>query len=129
MQPDYTTVPESALVMLAELILKRARMKMAVTTVAQAIAVIRGVKAAPPRGSPPMKPCVVSPVISHCRRCGKPLPIGEIVKDAFNGESEEHVECRKRQIPILLDHRQTSVMDIKTREKLFRAALDQITIK
>jgi hypothetical protein len=49
MSADYSRIPESALIALATLILKRTRLCLLVTNREQAISVIRGVKPAPPR--------------------------------------------------------------------------------
>ena len=71
--PDYSKLPTSALVGLACLILKRAKLgSLPCTNREQAIAIIRGVRPAPPRHSK----VHVKPVYELCCVCYKPMVTG-----------------------------------------------------
>lgn len=71
---DYSNLPESVLVALARLILKRARLSLPVTNREQAVRIIRGIKPAPSRKVPlSIKPCV-----PLCRVCHQPMPLGTL---------------------------------------------------
>jgi len=75
LQPDYDKIPISALVSLAHLVLKRANIaSIPVYGRKSAIAVIRGIKPAPPRKSK----VHVKPVFALCGLCCKPLLTGEL---------------------------------------------------
>jgi hypothetical protein len=76
MQPDYRSVPESALVGLALLILKRAKLgSLPCTSREQAIAIIRGVRPAPPRKAP----LHIKAKYELCCVCFKPMVTGSPV--------------------------------------------------
>jgi hypothetical protein len=73
---DHSSNPTSALVMLAQLHLKRAKLKsLPCTTREQAIAIIRGVRPAPPRHSK----VHIKPVYELCCVCYKPMVTGSPV--------------------------------------------------
>jgi hypothetical protein len=71
--PNYDNLPTSALVGLARLILKRAKLEsIPVQTREQAIKVIRGVRPAPPRKSK----MHIKAVYDLCCVCYKPMEVG-----------------------------------------------------
>ena len=72
MQPDYSTVPESALIALGLLILKRTRLSLPCTTREQAIRIIRGIRPAPPRKAV----LHIKPIYELCCVCYKPMVTG-----------------------------------------------------
>jgi hypothetical protein len=82
---DYNTIPESALVALAFLILKRTHLSLLVANREQAIAVIRGVKPAPPR----KQPLSVKQVVPLCAVCHRPLPVGTLC----DPHGRMHIAC------------------------------------
>ena len=87
---DYTVVPESALIALAKLTLKRAKLEsVPCTSQEQALRIIRGIKPAPPRRSPlNIKPCTIVP-IPLCFSCHKPMPVGTLC----DSMGRNHIEC------------------------------------
>ena len=87
---DYTIVPESALIALAKLTLKRAKLEsVPCTSQEQALRIIRGIKPAPPRRSPlNIKPCTIVP-IPLCFSCHKPMPVGTLC----DSMGRNHIEC------------------------------------
>lgn len=91
-------VPDSALIMLAELILKRAGLKgLFVRDRQHAIKLIHGVKPAPHRTQPlGIKPAVDRP--APCRRCGAPVRYGEPCKTTFCRNLDEHINCKEREV-------------------------------
>lgn len=90
--PNYDNLPTSALVGLAGLILKRAKLSsIPVETREQAIRVIQGVRPALPRKAPlNIKPCTVRPV-ALCFVCRKELPKGSLC-DALG---RSHISCQE----------------------------------
>jgi hypothetical protein len=88
--PDYSKLPTSALVGLACLILKRAKLgSLPCTNREQAIAIIRGVRPAPPRHSK----VHVKPKYSLCCVCFKPLPTGTVCDSL----GKMHIGCMEVQ--------------------------------
>ena len=85
MQPDYSTVPESALIALGLLILKRTRLSLPCTTREQAIRIIRGIRPAPPRKAV----LHIKPVYALCCVCFKPLVTGTLVDPT----GTHHIQC------------------------------------
>jgi hypothetical protein len=85
-------INDSAIIMLAELILKRAGLKgLFVRTRPQALNIIRGVKLPPHRSQPHgIAPAVDKP--SRCSRCRAPLHFGQPCKSNVN----EHIECKQK---------------------------------
>ena len=74
--PDYSTIPESALIALGLLILKRAKLEsLPCTTREQAIRIIRGIRPAPPRKSK----INIKPRYELCCVCWKPMVVGSMV--------------------------------------------------
>ena len=73
--PDYSKLPESALVGLARLILKRAKLEsLPCTTREQAIRIIRGIRPAPPRKAV----LHIKPVYDLCCVCYQPMTTGTL---------------------------------------------------
>ena len=91
----FEGVPDAPIIMLAELILKRAGLKgLLVQDRAQAIRIIRGVKPAPQRSQPlGIRSAVDKP--TPCRVCGQPIHFGEPCKTTFQGNLDQHIECPK----------------------------------
>ena len=87
MQPDYSPIPTSALIALAHLILKKARLSLRATTRDQAIAVIRGIKSAPSRSLP----FNVKTRVVECYRCHKPIPSGTLCEQF----GRAHINCKE----------------------------------
>ena len=84
---DYTVVPESALIALAKLTLKRAKLEsIPCISREQALRIIRGIKPAPPRRSP----LNIKPYVPSCAVCRKPLPMGSLC-DNFG---KVHIACQ-----------------------------------
>ena len=90
MQPDYSTVPTSALVGLARLILKRTRLSLPVDSREQAIRIIRGIRPAPPRKSK----LHIKARYELCCFCFKPMPSGTLVDPT----GTHHIQCQGRQL-------------------------------
>ena len=88
-------IADSALIMLAELILKRAGLKgLFVHSRKQAISIIRGVKI-PQRNQPHgIKPAVDRP--TPCNKCGAPVHFGQPCKAAYHRNVNEHIECKQK---------------------------------
>ena len=86
MQPDYSTVPTSALVGLARLILKRTRLSLPVDSREQAIGIIRGIRPAPPRKSK----INIKPRYELCCVCWKPMIVGSMVDTL----GRNHIQCQ-----------------------------------
>ena len=87
--PNYDNLPTSAVVGLARLILKRAKLEsIPVQTREQAIKVIRGVRPAPPRRSK----VHVKPVYDLCCVCYKPMVTGTPVDSL--GRRHAHCEVK-----------------------------------
>jgi hypothetical protein len=83
---DYSRIPTSALVALAQLVLKRAKLSsIPVETREQAIRVLQGVRPAPPRKSK----INVKPVYALCCVCFKPLVTGTLVDPT----GTHHIQC------------------------------------
>ena len=83
---DHSSNPTSALVALAVLILKRAKLgSLPCTTREQAIAIIRGVRPAPPRHSK----IKVKPRYDLCCVCYQPMTVGAMVDTL----GQRHVQC------------------------------------
>ena len=96
MNPQFGDgVADSALIMLAEQILKRAGLKgISVPSRKQAISIIRGVRI-PQRNQPHgIKPAVDKP--TPCDKCGAPIHFGQPCKTAYHRNVNEHIECPQR---------------------------------
>lgn len=95
-------VPDSALIMLAKLMLTRARLKgMQVTSRAQAISIIKGMRPAPKRTQPLTIQSAIGKVsvaceASFCSSCGKPLPTGSLCRTVWTLHTGEHINCEGR---------------------------------
>lgn len=84
--PDYSPIYTSALLALAQLILKRAKLSLPCTNREQAIAVIQGVRPAPPRTSKQ----VFKPYVAVCSVCHSPLETGTLCDSL----GRNHIECQ-----------------------------------
>lgn len=86
---DYSAIHSTALIALASLILRRARLTgLSVDNREQAIAVIRGVRPAPSRRARlDIKPCV-----TQCTVCHAPLRSGELC----DSQGRYHIKCQAR---------------------------------
>lgn len=84
-------VPDTAIIMLAALILKRARVKLPNETRAQAIAIIKGV-----RPVSKTKPIAFRRLSSPCTKCGLPIYAGEPCQGCATAK-ERHIDCKKTQ--------------------------------
>ena len=83
---DHSSNPTSALVALAALILKRAKLEsIPCVTREQAIAIIRGVRPAPPRKAP----LGIKPYVPRCCVCHGPMPIGTLCDPT----GTHHIPC------------------------------------
>jgi hypothetical protein len=87
MQPDYDPLPSSALIALALLLLKRARLSLPVENREQAICIIRGVKPAPSRKLPLN---LKTRIIPLCSLCHKPMPVGTLC----DTQGKHHINCQ-----------------------------------
>lgn len=85
MQPDFSPIPTSALLMLARCVLKRARLSLPCTNREQALRIIQGVRPAPPRRSK----INIKPVYALCFVCHKPMPNGTLCDSL----GRTHIEC------------------------------------
>ena len=84
---DYSNLPESALIALAQLILKRARLSLPCRNREQAVAIIRGIKPAPSR----RQPLNINPCVPQCNVCHKPIPNGTLC----DSTGRIHIECQE----------------------------------
>ena len=91
----FEGVPDAPVIMLAELILKRAGLKgLFVHNREHAIRVIRGVKPAPHRTQPlGIRSAVDKP--TPCHKCGQPMHYGEPCKTVFHSNLDEHIQCKE----------------------------------
>lgn len=104
MQPDYSPIPTSALLMLAHAILRRTKLSLPCTNREQALGVIRGIRPAPPRKSP----LNIKPAYALCCVCYKPMATGTLCDSL----GQRHIQCegeylltiRKKVRQHLLEH-------------------------
>jgi hypothetical protein len=88
MAADYSRIPESALIALAQLILKRAKLgSLPCTNREQAIAIIRGVRPAPPRTVKQY----FKPYVALCSVCHEPLEVGSLCDSL----GRTHIACQE----------------------------------
>lgn len=96
-RPNYDPIPSSALVMLAERLLARARRKgFRLETREDAIQVIRSLRPAIPRTIPVHKfivPRQHKPVLSTCKNCKNPIYFGDAVNTSWNDLLDSHINC------------------------------------
>ena len=83
--PDYTPVSTSALLALAGLILKRARLSLPCTSREQALRIIQSIRPAPPRKAK----LHIKPIYALCCVCFKPLITGTLVDPT----GTHHIQC------------------------------------
>jgi hypothetical protein len=91
-------VPDSAIIMLARLMLTRIKLKgMKVTTRQDAIAIIKGLRPAVSKDTPlsaVVKPVTDKPVVEgRCSSCGKPLLRGSLCRTVWTMHDGEHIRC------------------------------------
>jgi len=91
----FEGVADAPVIMLAELVLKRAGLKgLFVQNREHAIRVIRGVKPAPHRTQPlNIRSAADRP--TPCSKCGKPICYGDPCKTVFHKNLDQHIECKK----------------------------------
>ena len=86
--PDYTPVSTAALLALAGLILKRARLSLPCTSREQALRIVQGIRPAPPRKAK----LHIKPIYALCCVCFKPLITGTLVDSL----GRQHATCELR---------------------------------
>ena len=85
---DYSRVPASALIALAGLVMKRARIRSILAIdKASAIAIIRGITVKPRLPKAKINAACV------CRKCGQPIPKGSLCTSEYNSDICEHIHC------------------------------------
>ena len=93
-------VPDSAVIMLAQLILKRAKLRgLPCQTRQQAIGIIKGCAPALTKTTPLNIPSAIGRKeveLSRCIACGKPLPIGSVCRTLWTTYEGEHIKCHGR---------------------------------
>ena len=85
MEPNYSPIKTEALIALARLILRRAKLSLPNNTREQAIGIIRGIRPAPPRKAV----LHIKPVYALCCVCFKPLVTGTLVDPT----GTHHIQC------------------------------------
>jgi hypothetical protein len=92
-------VPDSAIIMLARLMLTRIKLSgMKVTTRQDATAIVKGLRPAVSKATP-LTSVMQSAVgkkaleLSRCSACGKPLQIGELCRTVWTMYDGEHIKC------------------------------------
>ena len=85
MEPDYSSIPTSALIALAKLVLKRSRLSLCADSREQALSVIRGVRPAPHRRSPHG----IKPRITRCAQCHGAIEVGT----PCDAAGTKHIQC------------------------------------
>jgi hypothetical protein len=96
MTSTFEGIPDKPIVMLACLILKRAKLKLPCTTRTQAIAIIRGVKPAASKRTPlNIKPCDPN-MGSRCVKCGHPIHFGQPCLTVGDSKTDTHITCPKK---------------------------------
>jgi hypothetical protein len=85
-------VPDSALIMLAGLILQRVRLNLPNATRTQALAIIKGVKTPPSKDKPLVKSTSFRRMSDPCSKCGKPVYYGEPCV-CYEQKASTHIAC------------------------------------
>ena len=95
-------VPDSAVIMLAQTMLKRLKLSgMRVTTRQDAIAVIKGLRR-PVSKATPLTSLIPSAIgkkareLGTCSSCGKPLLIGSLCRTVWTMYDGDHINCTGR---------------------------------
>jgi hypothetical protein len=93
-----TPVPDSAYVSLARLILKRAKLSLPANNLAQAMAVIRGIRPAITKDTPlaaviKSKTHIPVHADSTCKSCGRRIEFGELCRTVWTANDGEHINC------------------------------------
>lgn len=95
-------IPDSAIIMLAGLIMKRCRMSVPVKMErAWAISIIKGLRPAISKKTPltdVIQSAIGKPAreLSLCSACGKSLPIGSLCRTIWTSSQGEHIKCEGR---------------------------------
>jgi hypothetical protein len=94
-------VPDSAIVMLAQMMLTRMKLNgMRVDNRQDAIAVIKGLRTV--SRVPPLTSIMKSAIgkkareTGFCTSCGKPLQVGELCRTVWTANDGEHIKCEGR---------------------------------
>ena len=95
------TVPDSAYIALARLILKRAKLSLPANNLVEAMRVIRGVRPAITKGTPlaaviKNKTHIPLHADSMCSQCGKPVTFGTVCRTIWTTHEGDHIECGGR---------------------------------
>jgi hypothetical protein len=89
----FIGIADGPIIALALLRLKRAKLTLLCTTRKQAINILNGVKAAPPRKGPlNIKPVPVG-AAGRCRRCKMPIQWGELCSTVGCIDTDQHIKC------------------------------------
>jgi hypothetical protein len=94
-----TGVSDSAVIMLAQLMLKRTKLGgMKVSDRRGALSIIRGLRPAVSKATPltsVMSSAIgkVAREMSRCSSCGKPLPAGSLCRTVWSIRGGEHIKC------------------------------------
>jgi hypothetical protein len=90
---SFEGIPDTPVIALAHLVLKRAKLKLPCTARAQAIAIIHGIKPAPSKGLPlNIKPCNPTQAAT-CSKCRKAITFTQPCHAFGNGPTDEHITC------------------------------------
>jgi hypothetical protein len=92
------SVPDSAYIALARLILKRANLTLPANNLEEAMRIILGVRPAIPKSTPL---AVIIKSRAHiplhadtaCKSCGKPIAHGTLCKTIWSTNDGEHIQC------------------------------------
>jgi hypothetical protein len=94
MPSSFIGIPDGPVIALARLRLERVKLKMACTTRAQAINILRSVQPAPSKNRPHgIVATTGKPDL--CRVCHKPIQFGTPCKSCYSGNVNEHINCPK----------------------------------
>ena len=94
----YDRVRTDVLVASAQRILTRARRNLPLRNRADALAIIRGLRLAPPRTAKVIWPapvCVPKDVQGVCGHCQGPIYFGDVIQSSFNSTIDFHIRCKK----------------------------------
>ena len=94
----YDRVRTDVLMMSARRVLKQARRNLPLRNRADALAIIRGLRLAPPRTSKVIRPaplCVPKDVQGVCGHCQGPIYFGDVIQSSFNSTIDFHIRCKK----------------------------------
>lgn len=93
MHATFKGVEDGPVIALALLRLKRAKLTLPCSTRLQAINILRGVQAAPPRKGPlGIKPAPAGSA-GRCRKCKMPIKWGELCTTVGCLDTDQHIKC------------------------------------